>query len=89
LTVGETKPPCLDQTQQNFFIFRLFQKNLDERKITKLRRISSQIAGLEEITMGDEYANISNYLLSKDQLVDKFGWEEYLIFSLMLGVRKI
>jgi hypothetical protein len=39
--------------------------------------------------MGDEYANISNYLLSKDQLVDKFGWEEYLIFSLMLGVRKI
>jgi hypothetical protein len=37
--------------------------------------------------MGDEYENVSNFLLSKDQLIEKFGWEEYFIFALMLGVR--
>ncbi len=30
--------------------------------------------------------NNSNFLLSRDQLIEKFGWEEYLIFALMLGV---
>jgi len=52
-----------------------------------VNRFSSQSAALKRIKMGDEYANISNYLLNKDQLIDKFGWEEYLIFALMLGVR--
>ncbi len=36
----------------------------------------------------DEYADIFHNLMNKEQLIEKFGWEEYFIFALMLGVRK-
>ena len=35
----------------------------------------------------DDYAEISHNLLNKDELIEKFGWEEYFVFALMLGVR--
>ena len=34
----------------------------------------------------DDYAEISHNLLNKDELIEKFGWEEYFVFALMLGV---
>ena len=34
----------------------------------------------------DEYADIFHNLLNKDELIEKFGWEEYFVFALMLGV---
>jgi hypothetical protein len=36
----------------------------------------------------DEYADIFHNLMNKEQLIEKFGWEEYFIFALMLGVRQ-
>ena len=35
----------------------------------------------------DEIAGVLNQtLFNKQQLIDKFGWEEYLIFALMLAI---
>ena len=39
-----------------------------------------------KMATNDEYVDIFHNLLNKDELIEKFGWEEYFVFALMLGV---